>query len=110
MTETTFAVLLMPFDSPQRVGSCGKLLANLSAKIIEPDSGRSLGPHQKGEMCFKGDLITKKYYENEEATQNAFDEDGWLRTGDIGYYDDEHYFYVIDRLKELIKYKGFQVN
>lgn len=49
------------------------------------------------------------YYGNEKATKESFTSDGWLKTGDLGYYDEEGYFYIVDRLKELIKYKGFQV-
>lgn len=49
------------------------------------------------------------YYNNDEATRGAFTSDGFLRTGDIGYYDEEGFFFIVDRLKELIKYKGYQV-
>lgn len=52
----------------------------------------------------------KGYYKNPEATTQSFDSDGWLCTGDVGYYDDDSMLYVVDRVKELIKYKGFQVN
>lgn len=51
----------------------------------------------------------KGYWKNKEATDNTIDKDGWLHTGDIGYYDENGNFYIVDRLKELIKYKGFQV-
>jgi len=53
--------------------------------------------------------VMKGYYKNPEATAGCLDDDGWLRSGDIGYYDSNGYVYVVDRLKELIKYKGFQV-
>lgn len=49
------------------------------------------------------------YYNNPQETQKQFTQDGWLLSGDLGYYDEEEFFYVVDRLKELIKYKGFQV-
>lgn len=51
----------------------------------------------------------KGYYENEKATKETIDKDGWLHTGDIGMYDNDHFFFIVDRLKELIKVKGFQV-
>lgn len=90
-------------------GSVGKVVPFNIVKIRDPDTGKSLGPNQVGEICVKGDQIMKGYYNNVEATKQAFTSDMWLRTGDLGYYDNEHYFYIVDRLKELIKYKGYQV-
>lgn len=72
-------------------------------------SDKTLGPFCEGELCFKGDLVMKGYCGDKESTFSTIDKDGWLHTGDIGYYDNEGYFYIVDRLKELIKYKGFQV-
>lgn len=72
-------------------------------------SDKTLGPYNEGELCFKGNLIMKGYCDDKASTSATIDKDGWLHTGDIGYYDSEGYFYIVDRLKELIKYKGFQV-
>lgn len=72
-------------------------------------NGRTLGPMQEGELCFQGPQVMHGYKENQQATSETVDADGWLHTGDIGYYDREGYFFIVDRLKELIKYKGFQV-
>lgn len=90
-------------------GSVGKLVPFMSAIIRHPETGRSLGPNQVGEICVKGPQVMKGYYNNEEATRQSFTPDGWLRTGDLAYYDKEEFFYIVDRLKELIKYKGYQV-
>lgn len=82
------------------------------AKVVSVDenaSNKPLGPNEEGELCFKGDLIMKGYCGDEKSTSAVIDKDGWLHTGDIGYYDSDGYFYIVDRLKELIKYKGFQV-
>lgn len=108
MTETTLGVLGFPLEE-SKPGSCGKVLPYVSAKVVDPETGKSLGPNQKGELYFKGDFIMKGYIGNTEATNSTIDKEGWLATGDLGYYDDEGFFYIVDRLKELIKYKGFQV-
>lgn len=93
-----------------RPGSCGKLMTFVRCKICDPKTSKSLGPNQIGEICLKGPMVMMGYYNNQQATNEAFTEDGWLRTGDLGYYDDENYFYIVDRLKELIKYNGYQVS
>lgn len=68
-----------------------------------------LGPNQEGELCFKGDNIMKGYKNNPTATAASFDEDGWFLTGDVGYYNEEGWIFVRDRIKELIKYNAMQV-
>ncbi|KAF2880008.1 hypothetical protein ILUMI_27554, partial [Ignelater luminosus] len=108
MTETTLGVLGFPLKE-SKPGSCGKVLPYVSAKVVNPETGKSLGPNKQGELYFKGDFIMKGYIGNIEATNSAIDKEGWLATGDVGYYDDEGFFFIVDRLKELIKYKGFQV-
>lgn len=84
------------------------LLPGLKGKVIDAE-GNSLGANQKGELCFKGKNIMIGYIGNEKATRETIDEDGWIHTGDVGYYDDDHQFYIVERLKELIKYNAFQV-
>jgi long-subunit acyl-CoA synthetase (AMP-forming) len=78
--------------------------------VIDLKSGKPLGANQCGELCFKGPMIMKGYYENPKETLATIDAEGWLHTGDVGYYDKDNLFYIVDRLKELIKYKGYQVN
>ena len=63
-----------------------------------------------GEICVRGPMVMKGYRGNRSATDAMIDSDGWLHTGDIGYYDEDGWFFVVDRLKELIKYKGMQVS
>lgn len=104
MSETTLAILAQ-LDAENKPGSVGKIREGQWAKVIDKESGRTLGPYQNGELCFKGTLIMKGYIGREEA----IDQDGWLHTGDIGFYDNEQDFFIVDRLKELIKYKAFQV-
>lgn len=92
-----------------RAGSVGFPLPNTECKIIDYVSGEELGPNQEGEICVRGPQVMKGYLRNPMATAEMIDKNGWLRTGDIGYADEDGRLFVIDRLKELIKYKGRQV-
>ena len=78
--------------------------------MVNPETNELLGPNKEGEICVRGPLIMKGYIGNEQATRHTIDKDGWLHTGDIGYYDDEGFFFITDRMKELIKYKALQVS
>ncbi|XVE71810.1 hypothetical protein DITRI_Ditri10aG0181800 [Diplodiscus trichospermus] len=90
-------------------GACGTVVRNAEMKIVDPDTGASLPRNQSGEICIRGSQIMKGYLNDPEATESTIDKDGWLHTGDIGYIDDDNELFIVDRLKELIKYKGFQV-
>ncbi|KAL7589185.1 hypothetical protein Lser_V15G40931 [Lactuca serriola] len=89
--------------------SVGYILPNLEVKFIDPDTGRSLPTDTPGEICVRSQCVMKGYYKNEAETAQTIDEQGWLHTGDIGYIDKEGDVFIVDRMKELIKYKGFQV-
>jgi len=110
MTEASPATHMCP-DRPETIkhGSVGVVVPNSECKIVDPESGRILGPNQEGEICVRGPQIMLGYLNNAEATARAIDPEGWLHTGDIGFADEDGHFYIVDRLKELIKYKGFQV-
>nr|BAL40874.1 firefly luciferase [Cyphonocerus ruficollis] len=108
LTETTSAVIITP-EGDDKPGSTGKIVPFFSAKILDLDTKKSLGPNQRGELCLKGDMIMKGYVNNPEATNALIDKDGWLHSGDIAYYDEDGHFFIVDRLKSLIKYKGYQV-
>lgn len=107
LSESTLSVLVQN-DEFCKPGSVGVLKVGIYAKVIDPDTGKLLGPNERGELCFKGDGIMKGYIGDTKSTQTAI-KDGWLHTGDIGYFDDDFEFFIVDRIKELIKYKGFQV-
>ncbi|XP_010536451.1 PREDICTED: 4-coumarate--CoA ligase-like 5 [Tarenaya hassleriana] len=96
-------------DESRRYGTAGLLSPSMEAKIVDPGSGRVLGLNQTGELWLKGPSIMKGYFRNEEATSSTLDSEGWLRTGDLCYFDEDGFIFVVDRLKELIKYKGYQV-
>jgi acyl-CoA synthetase (AMP-forming)/AMP-acid ligase II len=106
-TEASLGVLYGNVDS-NKSGSVGHLVKGTYIKIVD-ENGNSLGPNKVGEIYLKGPLIMKGYLGDIEATKSIIDEQGWLHTGDLGYYDKDKFFFVVDRLKELIKYKGYQV-
>ncbi|CAH8252969.1 unnamed protein product [Arabidopsis lyrata] len=96
-------------EESRRYGTAGKLSASMEGRIVDPVTGQILGPNQTGELWLKGPSIMKGYFSNEEATSSTLDSEGWLRTGDLCYIDEDGFIFVVDRLKELIKYKGYQV-
>lgn len=96
-----------PFEI--KSGACGTVVRNAEMKIVDPDTSISLPRNQRGEICIRGDQIMKGYLNDPESTERTIDKEGWLHTGDIGYIDDDDELFIVDRLKELIKYKGFQV-
>lgn len=94
---------------PDKQGSVGYCLPNTECKIVDYVSGAELDPNQAGEIWVRGPQVMKGYLGNNQATAEMIREDGWLRTGDIGYAEEDGRLFVVDRLKELIKYKGRQV-
>jgi len=110
LTETSPVLTTTAKDEASiRHGSVGLLIPGTQAKVADPDSGATLGPNDVGELCFRGPQTMQGYLNNPEATAAMLREDGWLHTGDLGYVDDDGYVFVVDRVKELIKYKGLQV-
>lgn len=109
MTELCGSSHYATTDGKTVPGSVGVILSNLECKIVDVDSGETLGSNQDGEMCLRGPTVMKGYLDNPEATAQIIDSDGWLHTGDIARYDEDENFFIVGRLKELIKYKGFQV-
>ncbi|EGC33576.1 hypothetical protein DICPUDRAFT_36508 [Dictyostelium purpureum] len=108
LSEISPACCVAPYGD-NKSGSVGVLLPNQIAKIIDTMTGETLNAGAKGEICIKGPNVMLGYFDNPKATAEVIDNEGFLRTGDIGYVDDDGFFYVVDRQKELIKVKGFQV-
>lgn len=118
MTEAGPGIAFKLFSSWRNdMSSNGPLLPNLQAKFLpvedESDPGNvgrdEVLPGQPGELYIRGPGIFKGYWKNQRQTDEALDSDGWLRTGDVGYLDEQGKLFITDRVKELIKYKGFQV-
>ncbi len=115
MTELSPIASLTPeLDHPLMVehhlhGSCGLLSADTEGKIVDPVTGKDLPFTEEGELLVRGPQVMKGYLNNPEATAHTIRSDGWLHTGDIAVFNADGWLYIRDRLKELIKYKGFQV-
>jgi len=87
----------------------GPLLPGTECRIVDAATGADLDVEEDGELLIRGPQVMRGYLNNPEATAATLDTGGWLHTGDIGHVDADGYFTIVDRLKELIKYKGFQV-
>ena len=110
MTEVSpLSHMSLPNSTTHRPGSVGFCLPNTECKIVSYNDGAELGANQKGEIWLRGPQVMKGYLGNEAATTGMITPEGWLRTGDIGYCDDEGRLFVVDRIKELIKVGGRQV-
>jgi acyl-CoA synthetase (AMP-forming)/AMP-acid ligase II len=108
MTELSPVTHLTP-RGMFKPGSVGVTAPNTEVRIVDPATGEDQGLDADGEVWIRGPQVMKGYLNNDEATRQTIDPDGWLHTGDIGHLDADGHLYVVDRLKELIKYKGFQV-
>ncbi|XP_071737375.1 4-coumarate--CoA ligase-like 6 [Rutidosis leptorrhynchoides] len=92
-----------------KYASAGLLAPNMEAKVVDWVTGSNLPPGKTGELWLRGPAIMKEYLNNVGATSSTIDNEGWLHTGDIVYFDQDGYLYIVDRVKEIIKYKGFQI-
>ncbi|KAJ3299367.1 hypothetical protein HDU76_006320, partial [Blyttiomyces sp. JEL0837] len=90
-------------------GASGLLAPLMEARLVSPETGKDVASGKEGELWVRGPNVMKGYHNNEKATKETIDEQGWLHTGDIAVVDKKGYFYIVDRIKELIKYKGLQV-
>ena len=108
MTETSPVAYYTPPDA-QQDGTVGVLAPNTECRIVDPETGQDLGHDECGEVWLRGPQIMRGYLNNPAATMATLDSERWLRTGDVGRVDREGYLTIVDRLKELIKVKGYQV-
>ncbi|KAI6009855.1 AMP binding protein [Pisolithus marmoratus] len=112
LTETSPTVTMLPVErANDRVGSVGIVLPNLEVRLIREDAGEALTDIEgAGEMWVRGPTIMKGYLNNPTATTASITSDGWFKTGDIAVRDSEGFFTIVDRRKELIKYKASNVH
>ena len=107
MTETSPVVTINPLDRI-KLGTIGIPVPSCHLKVID-DAGNDLSLNEEGELCVRGPQVMKGYWENEQATEDSIDADGWLKTGDIARIDDEGYVTIVDRKKDMICISGFNV-
>jgi acyl-CoA synthetase (AMP-forming)/AMP-acid ligase II len=109
LTETSPVTHCVPSSMPDApAGTVGRALPSVECKVVSAD-GRELGRGEDGELWIRGPNVMRGYLNNPAATADCIDADGFFHTGDIGHVDEDDGWYIVDRLKELIKYKGFQV-
>jgi acyl-CoA synthetase (AMP-forming)/AMP-acid ligase II len=108
LTEALVSFMQLKDSEPN--GSVGPAAPNNECKIVDVTTGEELGRNQNGEVLIRGPHVMKGYLNAEEATRKVLEPDGFLHTGDLGYVDDNGDLFIVDRIKELIKYKGQQVS
>ena len=103
-TESSPVITQTRTDDPieLRVSTVGRVLPNVEAKIVDPATGREVPPGVQGELCTRGYHVMKGYYKMPEATAEAIDDEGWLHTGDLAVMDENGYFRITGRLKDMI--------
>jgi acyl-CoA synthetase (AMP-forming)/AMP-acid ligase II len=110
MTEASPAThSTAPTLSYGKIGTVGICVPNTECIVADLETGEPLEAWKEGELWVRGPQVMRGYLNQPEATRRTLDQDGWLHTGDIGYADSDGDFHIVDRLKELIKYKGFQI-
>jgi acyl-CoA synthetase (AMP-forming)/AMP-acid ligase II len=91
------------------LASIGPPVAGTMCRVVDIETGVDLGPGHRGELYVRGPQVMRGYLNDPEKTSAMLDKEGWLRTGDVAYADDQGNFYIVDRVKELIKYKGYPI-
>lgn len=109
LTETSPVLCVNPVQGDNRAGSIGQPLPQTDIDLRDPETGKSVKQGERGELCAKGPQVMKGYWNKPEETQNTFYKDGFLRTGDVATMDEDGYFYIVDRIKDMIITNGYNV-
>lgn len=108
LTETSPVVCVNPIDGTDRTGTIGLPVPETDVKVID-DDGNDLGPGEAGELCVKGPQVMQGYWQKPDETAKVITKDGWLKTGDVAIYDNDGFFKIVDRKKDMILVSGFNV-
>ncbi|AKS41951.1 AMP-binding protein [Wenzhouxiangella marina] len=108
LTETSPAACINPMDLKDYNGAIGLPIPSTSCQVVDPD-GQPVAQGETGELCVRGPQVMKGYWQRPEETAKVLTEDGWLRTGDMARMDENGYFYIVDRKKDMILVSGFNV-
>jgi acyl-CoA synthetase (AMP-forming)/AMP-acid ligase II len=110
MTEMSgITHLVPPFGEVRKPASIGPAIPGVECRLVDPDTGEDVHPGERGELWMRSPKVMQGYLNNPQATAAMIDQDGWLRSGDIAVVDEDGWFTIVGRIKEIIKYKGFQV-
>ena len=109
MTESTALITMNPTLGAKKLGTVGLPLLNYDVKLVDPDTGEEVPLTEPGEICAKGPMIMKGYYNKPEETENSLDKDGYMHTGDVGVMDEDGFIKIVDRTKDMIIVGGFKV-
>jgi long-chain acyl-CoA synthetase len=109
MTETSPLTTMNPFLSERKLGSIGLPLLNTELKLVDPDTGQVVPLGEAGEICVKGPMVMKGYYNKPQETKKAIDQDGYMHTGDVAIMDEKGYLRIVDRTKDMIIVGGYKL-
>ena len=109
LTEASPVTHSNPIHGKRKLGSIGLPFPSTDAKVVDMNTGEALPPGGVGELCVKGPQVMKGYWNRPEETELVLDEEGWLHTGDIARMDEEGYFYIVDRKKDIIIASGYNI-
>ncbi|XP_053599089.1 uncharacterized protein LOC103579793 isoform X1 [Microplitis demolitor] len=103
--STECGIVVVGKVKSDKLTSCGKTIPNIESKVVDPETNKILGPNETGELWIRSQTIMTRYWNNPAATDEAIDSEGWYHTGDLGYYDNDGDIFIVERIKELIKYR-----
>jgi long-chain acyl-CoA synthetase len=109
MTETSPVSTMNPSKGEKKLGTIGMPFLNVDLKIVDPETDEEVPLGEAGEICVKGPLVMKGYYNKPEETKRAIDDDGYMHTGDVGIMDEDGYIRIVDRTKDMIIVGGYKV-